>query len=85
MAWMPLTLSCKHLAWDGTQQPTRNQLLMPPAQPTKNLAKAIHISPSNAYYQMLTINKPHLLGPECIGLFEIVHQARSLWEQVLGV
>jgi hypothetical protein len=50
MAWMPLTLSCKHLAWDGTQQPTRHQLLMPPAQPTKNRAKAIH-----THHPMLTI------------------------------
>jgi hypothetical protein len=80
MAWMPLTLSCKRLACDGTRQAARNQLLMPPAQPTKNRAKAIHISPSNVYNQMLAINKPQPLGAECIGLFEIVHQARSLWE-----
>jgi hypothetical protein len=69
MAWMPLTLSRKRLDCDGTRQAARNQLLMPPAQPTKNRAKAIHISPSNVYNQMLAINKPQLLGAECIGLF----------------
>jgi hypothetical protein len=59
----------RRLAWDGNQQPARHQLRMPPAQPTKKRAKAIHISPSNAYYQMLTINKPQPLGAEYIGLF----------------
>jgi hypothetical protein len=28
MAWMPLTLSCKRLACDGTRQAARNQLLI---------------------------------------------------------
>ena len=66
MAWMPqssLRLPPKRLAWDCIQQPDRNQLLIPPAQPTKNRDKVIPISPSITPHLMLTIKKSPPLGP----------------------
>ena len=72
------------LGWDATAFNTQlnNQLLSPPAQPTKNRAKGhshitIHYSQLYAYHQ-----KAAALGPNSPALFEIVHQIMNLLEKV---
>ena len=79
------------LGWDVMAFNTQlnKQLLSPPAQPTKNRAKAIAIaiaiSPFIIHNYMLIIKKPQktaALGPSSPALFEVVHQIRNLLEKM---
>ncbi len=49
--------------------------------PQEKRAKAIHISPSNVYNQILIIKKLQSLKPKTSVFFEIVHQTSILREQ----
>jgi hypothetical protein len=72
------------LGWDVMAFNTQlnNQLLSPPAQPTKNRAKAIAISPFIIHNYMLIIKKTAAIGPNSLALFEVVHQIRNLLGKV---